>query len=460
MPSTVTDAGPCRKQLQITVPQESVHAAVERSFQEVRATFALPGFRKGKAPRNLLERKFGDGIRADVMEDLIREGIQESIQENELALVSEPEVDPAGLTVDADADFSFEATVEIRPTVDSPNTDGITVTRIQQPITSKEVDNVLERVRGRMASMIPVEDRGATDSDLISGKMTLTEDEKTVFEREGVGIVPKDDSDIQGIPIEGGSEFFDGVKAGDKLDWKVDLPDTFYIDDLKGHTVLANFDIEEVKEMDLPELNDELAQNFDHDSLAAMTTKIEEDLTAEQSRIADHKAETAVLDALLERCEFDIPESVVRRTLNSRISDAIREQVMPRIYAGEQLDDDEIKEMGTALETELKPEVEADVRRWYLIDTVATEEKIFATESDIDERIEQMAAHSGQRPSEMRQKIAEENGFEDIRANILESKVRKLLFEKAEIVDETPEVDGSSADNELSQANEQGEGND
>ncbi|MFT7620588.1 MAG: trigger factor [Planctomycetota bacterium] len=437
MTSNIQELGPCKRRLSITIPADDVTSAINKSYGELRKNVTIPGFRKGKTPRRVLEKRFGDHILEDVKKDLVVDGIQESIREHELEVVSDPDFEFAAIEMDGESDMQFDVDVEIRPEFELPSIDDIEVTRVLKEVGEDEVEKVIDNLRNERASWIPVEDEGAKEKDLVIGKLELKEGEEVAFERNQSHLVVGDDTKLAGIELPDMKKLFLGVTLDQIVTCEVEIPEDHPVKDLKGKTLAASFKVEEIKRMELPELNDEFAENFGLESLADLKGKVKEDVGKHIMDEANHKAEEDIIDAILERIPMELPESTVNRAVERQA----QEVLMQRMMAGE-LQADNIVAAQADLKKELLPQAEKSIRAWYVIQKLAKREKIFSTETDYNERVEAMAMAKGVTPTAIREEIAKHDASEQVRTDILETKVRKWLTEQVKIVDET---DGSSA---------------
>lgn len=437
MTSNIQELGPCKRRLTITIPVDDVTTAINKSYGELRKNVTIPGFRKGKTPRKVLEKRFGDHILEDVKKDLVVDGIQDSIREHQLEVVSDPDFEFADIKMDAESDMKFEVDIEIRPEFELPQIDDIEVTRTLKAVGDEEIDKVIENLRNERASWIPVEDEGAKAKDLVIGKFELKDGDEVAFERNQSHLVVGDDSKLAGVPLPDMEKLFVDVTLDQVVTCKVDIPEDHPVSDIKGRTLDASFKVEEIKRMELPEINDEFAENFGLESLSDLRNKVKEDVGNHMKDEANHKVEEDIIDAILERIPMDLPESTVNRAVERQA----QEVLMQRLMAGE-LQADNIVAAQAELKTELLPQAEKSIRAWYVIQKLAKREKIFSTETDYNERIETMAAAKGSTPTAIREEIAKHDASEQVRTDILETKVRKWLTEQVKIVDET---EGASA---------------
>ena len=343
------------------------------------------------------------------------------------------------------SDFAFSAEVEVRPEFDLPDYKGIEVDRRLESTTDEEVDGVLEQIRGQKAEWLPVEDEGAQEKDLVIGKLTLKEGDDEAFAREDAHLVVGDDDGLLQIPVDGLAEAFTGAKIEQTITMSgINVPESHPLSDLRGKDLDLAFDVNEIKRMELPELDDDLAQSFDFDSLEDMTKRVREDLDARHLEAANGKVEEDIIEAILAKTDFPLPESVI----NEAVARETQNRLMRMMMSG-QLGKDDIGSASESLRAEIRPQAEHSIRAWYVLEKIAKKEKIFSTESDFIERVQQMAISSGRTPTQVLEEIEKNEARDRVRTDILEQKVRKWLTDNAKISEVTDE--GASSSDEAEQ---------
>ncbi|MEE9394544.1 MAG: trigger factor [Planctomycetota bacterium] len=435
---------PCRRKLTVAVESDRVESQFRQSFGELRSTVQLPGFRRGKAPKSVLERRFGEQIADDVKRDLVVEGIEAAIKEHDLQVVSDPDLDFSKIEFERGKGFEFSFDVEVRPTFDLPKYRGLKATRKVQAWTPQEVDDILEDLRSRRAMMVPVGSGKIENEDHVIGPFEVFEGDESLLKRETDSAVAGHEHEkIAGLELKGLSDQLVGKAIGDRLTFETSVPADYPVQDMQGKSVTCHFDIAEIKRIEKPELSDELAKGFGFDDLASFRTQIEGDLEQRQGDAADRAVEEDLINQLLGQVSADIPKSVVEQTMAGRI----REIAMQRIMAGELDPDVAHEDHFKTIRDEEMPEVERGIRAWYLIEAIAKKERIFATETDIDARIVEMAQQEQMTPTKVREELSKNDGLNRVRSSILERKVRTFLTEEAEIAEEKGEAAPKAAGN-------------
>ena len=438
--STVEEVGPCRRRVSVTIEPEMVKNETETTYAELRQTVSLPGFRRGKAPRSLLERRFGDHVSQDVKKEVILKALQESM--TDLDPVADPDVDFDKIDVSTEAMTTFEFEVDVKPEFELPNYKGLRVKKVLREVSDEDVKSTVDRLRHDHASWTPFEEGAAEEENLVIGHLILTQDDKEVFNREDAAVLAGKEEKLSGVPLPEDANKLLGVTLGQKMEWDAELGDDYYIKDLRGTSARAKFEVLELKRLDVPEADDELAGNFGEDTMADLEAKIRGDLTHHGKHETEHQVEEGVLDQIIEAANIHLPESLVERALNRQVQQRLYRSVM-----NGQISMDNIDAARAELEASERATVERHVRAWYVIEKIAAKEKVFATEDDVGARIQEIAVREEKTPTQVFEELEEKEMLEQVRTDVLESKVRKLLAEAADVVEVTKsEDDDAKAD--------------
>ena len=324
MATTLKDLGPTEKEIHVAVPQTDIQAALDKSFNELRKQIVLPGFRAGKVPRGILERRFGDQVRGEVWQELVQEGIQDAMKEHELEPVSEPKLKdlPGGHDHDHDhegedhehdhepkellpkeGDFEFSFSVEIKADFELPKYRGLSATRKIKQVADSDIEEVLKNVADRRAEWMPVEDENAVvgETDLIAGMATLGTGERVVLDDSPISFMPQT-SQLGDFTVENLGELVEGKKVDDEITLDtVIVPDDYEEEVLRGMTLKGKVVIDAIKRQVSPAMDDELAKAMGMDDLEAFKKDIQENLVKQHERLADRDVVSQILDQLVEK---------------------------------------------------------------------------------------------------------------------------------------------------------------
>jgi trigger factor len=381
----------------------------------------------------VVRTRFKNEIRAQALQELVPEAVNEAINKHELNALGEPDVqldNTEALEKFGEEPISVKVNVEVLPKVDLNEYKGIEAVRRTRPITDTSVDEMLEALRESSAAMQPVEDRGAELGDTVTVNV------------EGKFLEHPEEENIKADDVEvtlGGKgvqqEFTDnliGVKADDEKTFIVDYPEDFTSRGLAGKKVEYTATVAAVKVKELPALDDEWASSMgeDFDSVATLRAKIREDLQARAGQEADQRLRAELMRKLLEGHQFEVPQSLIDHQTSYRLESVVRDMIGRGVDPRSQ----EINWEGAR--EELKAQAEEDVRGSMLLERIAEEEKIEPTSEEIEAEIQAIARGSQQSIEQVRSVLTKEGGERSIANRLRNRKALDLLVENARVKDE------------------------
>ncbi len=303
-------------ELNVEVKGEEFKAAVDAAFKKNLSKMTVPGFRKGKAPRKIVEKLYGEGIFfEDAVNELYPKAYEEAVKEADLKVVARPEIEITA--VDAEG-FSFKAIVAVKPEVTVKEYKGLKATKTVYSVTEAEVKAELERLQKQNERTITVE-REAKEGDTVNIDFDGSVD--GVHFDGGKG--EKYDLVLgSGSFIPGFEEQLVGKKAGEEVDVNVTFPEDYHAEDLKGKAAVFACKVNEVKETEVPELDDEFAKDVSQfDTLADLKKDIRKKIKGQKESQSANELDNALIDALLEQTEMDVPAAMVEEKVNNMVAE-------------------------------------------------------------------------------------------------------------------------------------------
>jgi trigger factor len=410
----------CKRRLAVEAPVDVVQQEWEKAYGRVQKRASLPGFRRGKLPRSLVKLHFADDVRREVAEHLIPDVYRQALTEARLAPVNEPDLQD--LKLEEGAPLSFTAVVEVKPTITLADYRGVEVQHAPAPVTDAEVAETLERMREQHAQFNSV-DRTAATGDLVVVDYTLAPDEHEATTAQGyhflIGagtVLPEIDAGVVGL------------KAGDEREVSVHFADDHRMESLRGKSGTASVKVSEVKEKVLPPLDDDFAKALgEFDTLDAVRAEVRRQLEARREGESRQALEDKIVEALLARHEFVLPEAMVMRQVANQVQHT-REHLRRQ-----GVDPEAIKWDYTKIVDELRPGAEKSVRRALLLEAIADQEAVAASDADVDAEVEKFARAS-QRPAPAVRRMMEKSGDLDaLRHGLRDRKTLDLLIEHARV---------------------------
>jgi trigger factor len=410
----------CKRRLAVEAPVDVVQQEWERAYGRVQKQARLPGFRKGHVPRSLVKVHFSDDVRREVAEHLIPDVYRQALTEAKLDPVNEPDLQEVRL--EEGAPLSFVAVVEVKPAIDLTDYKGVEVEHAPVAVTADDLSTTLDHMREQQAQFHAVE-RPAATGDLVVVDYSIAIEGHDPSSQSGyeflVGarnVLPEIDDAVIGL------------KAGEERQVTLRFADDHRREDLRGRGGNATVKVVEVKEKALPVLDDDFAKSLgEFETLEALRTELQKQLETRREHDEQRALQEKVVDAVIARHEFTVPDALVMRQVAHRIEHA-RESVRRQGIDPERMPWDYEK-----LIAELRPGAEKAVRRALLLEAIADKEAIAPTDADVDAEVEKLAQAS-QRPTPALRRMMEKSGdLEGLRQGIRDRMTLELLVANAKV---------------------------
>jgi trigger factor len=409
--------------LEIEIPKEDVEGEYSRKLSQYKKEISLPGFRAGKVPLDLVKTRFGKSIYAQAVEDIVERSFEDACKQNSLSPISRGKI--SNLKADEGAPVSFLIEFEIDPPVEIKSYTNLNIRADPKKIKDADVEKAVEDLRQRHAELVDVL-RPAKKGDSVAIEYL-----KVVVD----GAERKDFSNPK-YPIELGTgeiKEFDkaliGRSAGETVDVDIRFPRDFSSKDLAGKDAFFSVKVTAVKEKVVPQLSPEFLKKLGNfETEAALADAVRKDLELREKERAQNEAYSEAIGKLADKNPFEVPESRIRSYLE-HMAEEIKNYARP----GEPLPSDEEinkKYRDTAIRA---------IKRYKIIDYVATREKIKATQAEVDRQVEQLAAAYGQPFDKLKQSLRANGTTNRIRSDIRERKTLDFLI--GEYIPEKTEVD-------------------
>jgi len=410
----------CKRRLAVEAPVDVVTQEWERAYGRVQKRATLPGFRRGHVPRSLVKLHFADDVRREVAEHLIPDVYRRALSEARIAPVNEPDLQD--LKLEEGAALTFTAVVEVKPAIALGEYRGVEVQHAPAPVTDADVDEALGRMREQHAQFRSVERAAATD-DLVVVDYTLAPQDHEPTTAAGYHFLVGGGTVLQ--EIDGAVV---GMRAGEEREVSLRFADDHRMETLRGKSGTAHLKLGEVKEKVLPALDDEFAKTLgEFETLDALRAEVRRQLDARREADTRQELEDKIMDALLARHEFGVPDAMVMRQVAHQV-----EHTRERLRR-QGVDPDGIQWDYTKIVGELRPAAEKAVRRALLLEAIADQETLAASDAEVDAEVERFARAS-QRPVPAVRRMMEKSGdLEALRHGLRDRKTLDLLIEHARV---------------------------
>ena len=412
--------------LEITVDSEKFNDAIKKVYFKSAKYFNIPGFRKGKAPMNIVEKYYGKEIfYEDAFNEVAGEALDEAVKENDLQVVSRPDIDVT--QIEKEKDLIFTAVMQTKPEAELGKYKGVEIKKIEYKVTDDDINHELSHMQEHNARIVTVEDRPVEKGDI------------TVIDFEGfVDGKAFDGGKAEGHELEIGSNTFIpgfedqiiGMKIDEEKDINVKFPEEYFSKDLAGKDATFKVKLHEIKKKELPKLDDEFAKDVsEFDTLK----ELKEDIKKKQQKQNDDKAkyetQDAVIKAVCENVKVDIPSGMVETEVENMLKDI--EQRLS--YQGLKLEQ-YLQMMGKTqdeMKKEYEPQAIESIKSRLMLEAVIKAEKIEATDEEIDEKLKEMAKNYCKENDE--KFLKNENVRNYIKEGLTSEKALEFLVKNAKI---------------------------
>ena len=424
--------------LTIEVSAEEVEKALQTAYNKQKSNISVPGFRKGKVPRAMIEKMYGAGVfYEDAANTLMQDSYPAALDESGVDVVSRPSIEV--VQIEKGQPFIYTAEVAVKPEVELGKYMGVTVTKIDTTVTDEEVDEALEQERQQSSRTVDVTDRAVQDGDI------------AVIDFEGFA---------DGVAFEGGKgenysleigshSFIDtfeeqliGKNIGDELDVNVTFPEQYQAADLAGKPATFKVKINEIKAKELPELNDDFASDKGHDTLAEYKEEVKKNLVEKKEEEAKRTKEDEAIQKIIDKSKMDIPEAMVKTQCETMV-----EEFAQRIAQSGLTMEQYMQFSGITVDQlmeQVKPEAMTRIQSTLVLEAIVKEENIEISDEELDAEIEKMAQGYGMevdklkeymgdaQKESMKREMAITKAVELIMANIKERAKAKKKTETAD----------------------------
>ena len=422
-----------KAKLTFTVPAEQFDEAMQKAYLKLRGRINVPGFRKGKAPRSLIERMYGEGVFYDDAFEMIFPDIYEAaVKENDLHPVDRPEIDLD--EIGAGKDLKFHLEVFVRPDVKLGDYKGLTVETEQQKLTDEMIDARISQDQDKASRTIDVDDRPVQEGDTVNLDYAGTVD--------GVafagGTAEKQTLKIGSHTfIPGFEEQMVGMSVGEEKDLQVKFPEEYHAEELKGKDAVFHVKVNGIQVTEKPELDDDFAADVsEFDTFAEYRESIVKELTGKIEKNNEAAAENALVEKAVENAEMDVPQAMI----DDQAEYMVREMAMRMSYQGLKMED-YLKYTGQTqegLKAMYKPEAEKRVKTELVIDAIRKAEKLEPGEAEIEKAIADQAERSGLDAETFKKDLTDEQK-DYLKDNAAIQMVLDLLKKDAKILEKKEE---------------------
>ena len=421
--------------LTIEVSAEDLDKAMEKAYQKQKSRISLPGFRKGKAPRKMIESMYGKGVfMEDAVNSLVPQEYTKALGECDLEIVSQPEINVTQM--EPGKALIFTADVAVKPEVTLGDYKGVEVPKSEITVTDEEVDAEVKKEQDKNARTVAVEDRAAANGDI-----TTIDFEGFV---DGVAFEGGKGTDYaltlgSGTFIPGFEDQLVGANTGDHVEVKVTFPEEYQEKELAGKEAVFQCDVKKIETKEVPELDDEFAKDVsEFDTLAEYKEDVKKKLTEKKEKEARTAKENAAVDKAIENAQMDIPELMTKTECRQMMDDFSR-RMQQQGLSMEQYFQFTGQSMDKMME-DMKPQALKRIQTRLVLEKVAEAENIRPSEEEITEEIQKMSDAYKMEADKIREAIGE-SGLEQMKKDMAVQKAVTVIADAAVEVEKAADAE-------------------
>ena len=442
MKVTVEDVTSVKKIMHIEIPEKRVTKEIDKAYNQLKKNVKIKGFRQGKVPRGVLEKRFAKDVLADVRGALLQESFVDAISETELNIVGSPTIDPPELELGAD--YKYDATVEIPPVIDDIDYKGIEVKKTKYEISDGEIEAQIAMLQRRLAAREPI----AEDRELQEGDFAQIDYEGF---KNGKPFEPLKKTENFIIEVGKGemTEDFDkeiaGMKKGEEKKFSLTFPDDFKTEPLQGQSVEFEVKLADIREEVLPEINDDMAKRLgaNFQTMDDLKAEITKNLDEGYTKRSEQEINEQIFESLIGKTDFEVPDAMVQGELDAIVNEA------EQSFTYHNMSMEDLGLTRDSLKVKYLDTAEKQVRRHLILGKIVKQEEMELSDEELEEGFQNIA-DAYQQPVDGIKGYYTSNPdkLEVFKHTLLEKKAIQLIIDNSQIEEVEPEATESTDKNE------------
>ena len=411
----------CSTLFEIEVPKETVDQAFEEVYNEMVKVASIPGFRPGKAPKELVKKRYSKEAKKEVINHLIPDAYQKAVEEHRIDPIGYPDI--TDMVFEEGKTLSFKAKIDTRPKFKLKNYKGIQIEKKKGIVQDEDIDKALDNLRQYSAKYVSVEERPAQMDDYVVSDLDCLVDAKPAHKkRENLWLYIDKGSIMSGL-----TEKMIGMNKSEERDIEVELSKDYPDKNIAGKKAIYHVKVKEIKVRRLPNIDDEFAKDLGKESLADLKKEVAKELENKMRSDNEIAAENQLLGKIIDDNSFAVPSALVKKQIRM-MSENAKARLLEKGFKKEDLD----KKDGE-LEERFKDDALKQVRLLFILDRIARDEGIKADEKDLEDAYKSISIRSGKSEKEIKDHYEKEGLVDNLLERIREEKTINFLIKSAEI---------------------------
>lgn len=420
----ISDVGACKKHVAVTVSEADISAIRDDALSDLAEKAQVPGFRVGKVPRALLEKRFKTEISGDIKQKVLLASLEQLSDEYQIEPISEPKIDVDSLDIPDSGDFHYEFEVEVRPDFDLPDYAGIKINRSSGDQTAEEYDAYKEQFLLSYAERVTTDDAAASGDSIICN-IAFTHDGKVIREVSSQNLDLKPQLNFQDAVLEGFDAIMAGAKAGDSREASIMISLQSPVVEMRGEKVTAMFSVTEVQHLRIPVIDKEFCERLGASSEEELDGMLRSSVSRQMEYQQRQETRRQVLDKITASADWDLPESLVRQ----QTENALRREILEMSQAGFTREQIMVRE--SQIRQDALVTTRQALKEHFVLDKIATKEGIECEQMDIDRELLMMSFQSGEPVRRIRARMVKSGMIENLDAQLRERKAVDFILETA-----------------------------
>jgi trigger factor len=425
----MNDIGPCKKHIKVTIDRENIDSLLNEKYTELMVDAPVAGFRPGKAPRKIIERRFHKDVADKVRGELLLQSLEQLADENDVAPLTAPNIDPNKIEIPKEGPLVYEFDVEVRPQFDLPNYRGVKLRRPVKTFTEADVDQEERRILAPYGSLVPKPEGNAQVGDYLITDLTTRLDDRVLSEHKEITIRVDPRLALKDGIADHFADQVKGANGNESRTVDITLSDAVSDPGLRGKTVKATFEIKEIKSLRLPELTEQFLEEFGVRSQEQFRERLRVLLERRLEYQQRAAARSQFLEQITAASTWELPEDLLQRQARK----ALNRRLMEMQSAG--MSDEEIRGQLRVLQRDTLQHTALALKEHFVLQKIAEVEKLDIDQDDIDDEIERIAAQSDESPRRVRARLEKDDLMESLAIEIIERKALDLILDNAEYED-------------------------
>ncbi len=432
--ATIEQVGPCKKKVIIEVLEETIKNATDEQYENLRKEALLPGFRKGRAPRRLLEKRFGKETAQQIKLKLLADASELAIKDNELDVLDEPDIDFEKVELPAEGPLKFDFEVEVRPEIDLPPLEGIPISKKKLEITNEHIDREIEQLQKWSGIWTPRQE-GAIELDdqIVADVIIQTEGVEEEDKLNNIEVYVRHNGFVAEVPVEKLDELLVGAKITEVKRTTVEVPKTYFREEYRGKKVDLQITIKEIKWLKPAELDENFLKRYEVQDEKELRQKIHDLLQSRLESQVRTDMTQQIYKYLLANTDFDLPLDIVA----AHSATLLKRQYANLIMRG--LPRDKVDQQMEQLRATSEERAKEQLKVFFIMDKIAKKLEVDVNEEEINGYIAQLAIQQGQRPERMREQMQRNGSLDQFELEVRDDKSIAKLLESAQVIEDEAE---------------------